>query len=246
MWSVTASGSEQMADQPNALVFGGLGSIGDAVATALAEHDQRVFRTSRVPVADNHDVFAIDPFESQGPGLGGLDDLPELQAVVWAQGVNAGDSVGRFDRSGFEDLLRANCTFVAVTLAAMLERNLLAHGARLCVVSSIWQTVARQHKLSYTVSKAAVGGLVRSCAVDLAGRGILVNAVLPGAVDTPMTRAALTPEQLANLAASTGFQRLTSVADVVSLVCYLCSEANTGVTGQSIAVDLGYSVGRLV
>lgn len=175
-----------------------------------------------------------------------MDDLPALHAVVWAQGVNTADSAEQFQLPRFEELLRANCAYVAVTLAALLERDLLAHGARLCVVSSIWQEMARQHKLSYTVSKAAVGGLVRSCAVDLAHRGILVNAVLPGALDTLMTRAALSPDQLEALAASTGFQRLTAVADVVSLVGYLCSEANTGVTGQSIAVDLGYSVGRII
>lgn len=235
-----------MADQTTALVFGGFGAIGDGVTAALADSGQRVFRTSRSPEAGTTDALALDPWASDGSGLAALDDLPELHAVVWAQGVNAADSVEQFDCSTFEELLRANCTYVVVTLAALLERDLLAHGARLCVVSSIWQAVARQHKLSYTVSKAAVGGLVRSCAVDLADRGILVNAVLPGAVETPMTRAALTPSQLEALASSTRFQRLTAVADVVSLVCYLCSEANTGVTGQSIAVDLGYSVGRLV
>lgn len=235
-----------MADQATGLVFGGFGAIGDGVAAGLANSGQRVFRTSRSPGAGTVDAVGLDPWASDGSGLTRLDDLPDLHAVVWAQGVNAADSVAQFDHSAFEEMLRANCTYVALTLAALLERDLLAHGARLCVVSSIWQDMARQNKLSYTVSKAAVGGLVRSCAVDLADRGILVNAVLPGAVDTPMTRAALSPTQLEALAASTGFKRLTAVADVVSLVCYLCSEANTGVTGQSIAVDLGYSVGRLV
>lgn len=235
-----------MADQATALVFGGFGAIGDGVATEFGQRGQRVFRTSRSSAAGTSDTLTVDPFAAEGTGLDALDNLPELNSVVWAQGLNAGDSAERFDRFEFDDLLRANCTYVAVTLAAMLERNLLAYGARLCVVSSIWQSVARQHKFSYTVSKAAVGGLVRSCAVDLANRGILVNAVLPGALDTPMTRAALTPAQIDTLAASTGFRRLTTVADVVSLICYLCSDFNTGVTGQSIAVDLGYSVGRLV
>lgn len=235
-----------MADQATALVFGGLGAIGKAVAAGLAGNGRRVIRTSRSPTSDDADALWVDPFAPDGTGLRSLDDLPELQAVVWTQGVNSTDSVDQFDCVSFEELLRANCTYVAVTLAAMLERNLLARGARLCVVSSIWQAIARQQRFSYTVSKAAVGGLVRSCAVDLSDRGILINAVLPGALDTPMTRAALTPVQLERLTEATGFQRLPAVADVVSLVCYLCSEANTGVTGQSIAVDLGYSVGRLV
>lgn len=235
-----------MDDRATSLVFGGRGAIGGAIADAMQRGHRRVLRTSRKPGAEDADTVWIDPFAADGGGLRAIDDLPELQAVVWAQGINTTDSVEAFDQSSFEDLLRANCTFVAVTLAALLDKNLLARGARLCVISSIWQSMTRQEKMSYTVSKAAVGGLVRSCAVDLAPRQILVNAVLPGALDTPMTRAALTPAQLEALTGSTGFKRLPAVADVVSLVCYLCSDANTGVSGQSIAVDLGYSVGRLV
>lgn len=235
-----------MTEPAAALIFGGFGSIGAAVAEGLAVDGRRVFRTSRSPAPGDVDALSIDPFTRDGAGLRPLDALPKLDAVVWAQGVNAADSVEQFDHASFDEVLRANCTYVAVTLAALLERDLLARGSRLCVVSSIWQDVARQQKFSYAVSKSAVGGLIRSCAVDLAERGMFVNAVLPGALDTPMTRAALTPAQLKSLAASTGFGRLPEVADVVSLVRYLCSAANTGVTGQSIAVDLGYSVGRLV
>lgn len=235
-----------MADRANALVFGALGAIGEGVAAGLAGTGRRVFRTSRSPATDGADTITVDPFAPDGDGLRALDDLPDLHAVVWAQGTNSADSIDQLDPASFDELLRSNCTYVAVTLAAILEKNILADGSRLCVVSSIWQAMSRQHKFSYTVSKSALGGLVRSCAVDLAGRGILVNAVLPGALDTPMTRAALTPQQLEALAAGTGFGRLATVDDVVSLVCYLCSEANGGVTGQSIAVDLGYSVGRLI
>ena len=235
-----------MGDGTNALVFGGFGAIGDAVAAGLADGGHRVFRTSRTAAPGPEDALQLDPFSPDGTGLDSLDGLPLLQAVVWSQGVNASDSIEVFDRSSFESVLQANCTYVAVTLGALLQRDLLAPGARLCVVSSIWQVVARQDKLSYTVSKAAVGGLVRSCAVDLAERGMLINAVLPGALDTPMTRAMLSEAQLAGLTDSTGFRRLATVPDVVSLVCYLCSDANTGVTGQSIAVDLGFCVGRLV
>ena len=134
--------------------------------------------------------------------------------------------------------------FVAATLAGLLQMNLLRDGARLCVISSIWQTIARERKLSYTVSKAALAGLVHSAAADLASRGILVNAVLPSVTDTAMTRAMLSPEQIDRFASATGFERLTSLDDVANTVAFLCSERNTGVTGQSIAVDLGYTTVR--
>jgi NAD(P)-dependent dehydrogenase (short-subunit alcohol dehydrogenase family) len=175
-----------------------------------------------------------------------LIGLPVLDAVVWAQGVNVND---RADSHRAEDLSRmfeTNVALVARHLRALIDARRLARGARLVVISSIWEGVARPGKFSYTVSKAAVGGLVRAAALDLAPQGILVNAVLPGVVDTPMTRAMLSTGQLEQVEGATGFRRMVLPQDVASLVGYLSSPRNTGVTGQSITVDLGFSVGRLV
>jgi 3-oxoacyl-[acyl-carrier protein] reductase len=82
---------------------------------------------------------------------------------------------------------------------------------------------------------------VRAASADLATAGHLVNAVLPSVTDTPMTRAMLSDEQVQRVAAATGLGRLTSLDDVAEAVAWLCSPANTGVTGQSIPVDLGFS-----
>jgi hypothetical protein len=114
------------------------------------------------------------------------------------------------------------------------------------VISSIWQRIARQSKLSYIMSKAALGGLVQSASVDLAARGFVINAVLPSALDTPMTAASLRPEQVGRLAGATPFGRLVGVDEVVAVIEFLCSERSNGLTGQSLVVDLGYSHVRLV
>ena len=74
----------------------------------------------------------------------------------------------------------------------------------------------------------------------------MINAVLPGALETPMTQRNLTAEQIDRLTHATGFGRLPMLTDVASLVCYLCSEQNTGITGQFIAADLGFSHVRIV
>ena len=68
-----------------------------------------------------------------------------------------------------------------------------------------------------------------------------MNAVLPGALDTPMTRSNLDPRQIEKLSGSTMFNRLPSLNDVVSASLYLCSPENSGITGQFIAADLGFS-----
>ena len=127
-----------------------------------------------------------------------------------------------------------------------MELDLLIKPTRFCVISSIWQKIARQDKLSYSMTKAALQGLILSVSADLASDGHLVNAVLPGALDTPMTRDNLLPTQIEQLTSATGFNRLPALSDVVSLVLYLCSPDNTGITGQFIAADLGFSHVRLI
>jgi hypothetical protein len=96
------------------------------------------------------------------------------------------------------------------------------------------------------MTKAALSGLVLSAAADLAGDGHLINAVLPGALDTPMTRKNLAAAQIGTLSSATGFGRLPALGDVASLVLFLCSPQNSGITGQFIAADLGFSNVRLL
>jgi NAD(P)-dependent dehydrogenase (short-subunit alcohol dehydrogenase family) len=134
-----------------------------------------------------------------------------------------------------------------VSLNALLSAGALAEGgARLCVISSIWQNIARQNKLSYCVTKAALQGLVRSVSLDLAADGHVINAVLPGALDTPMTRANLSAEQIGRLEAATPGSRLAGVADVAAVVEFCCSPAHSAITGQFLTVDKGFTHARIV
>jgi len=225
--------------KPTALVVGGFGALGEPISSQLAADGVSVLRASRHPHPETPTAITLDDDASSAA-------LPLLQAVVWAHGVNVNDRVDTHTDADLAHVLDVNVVLVARQMRSLIAAGRLADGARLVVVSSIWEAVARPGKFSYTVSKAAVGGLVRAAALDLAPRGILVNAVLPGVVDTPMTRAMLTSEQIDELAASTGHGRMIAPEDVANLVSYLCSPRNTGMTGQSLVVDLGFSVGHLL
>lgn len=227
-------------DVRHALVFGANGAIGSAITSTLRAAGFAVHGTSR---DGSGETFALEPLGSPA-GLVALDDLPPLDAVVWAQGANRNDAAGTVQRRDFEAVIAANVTYVVVTLGHLLSTERLARPARMVVISSIWERIARPGKFSYTISKAAIGGLVRAASVDLAAHGHLINAVGPGVTDTPMSRATLSDQQIDDVAGATGFGRLTSLQDVAALSAYLCSPANTGVTGQSIAVDLGFSHAR--
>ena len=201
-------------------LYGATGSIGSAIATAALARGWEVTRVAR----------------------SGVEGSAVFDAVCWAQGANMNDSVAAFDADAHLELYQANCLFVIDSATALVaDERLRPGGARMVAISSIWQEQARVGKLSYTVAKAALGGFVRAASVDLAGQGHLINAVLPGALDTSMTRANLSPGQIGSLALATGHARLPDLATVVELTLFLCSEANRSISGQSIAVDLGLS-----
>jgi 3-oxoacyl-[acyl-carrier protein] reductase len=229
------------------LLFGASGAIGRAISDRAGALGWAVTAVSRSPCAGADETWVrYDPadgdfsppdFAAHGP----------FDAVCWAQGANRQDSVLDFDAAASAELFEVNCLYVARSLNALLAAKLLSSaGARLCVVSSIWQERARQTKLSYTMTKAALGGFVRSASVDLAADGHLINAVLPGVLDTPMTHAALAPEQVERVAQATLFNALPTPDGIARLVGFLCSDQNTVVTGQSVTADLGFSNVRLV
>lgn len=220
-----------------ALIFGARGMLGSATVDSFTRAGFGVTGvTSRQ--SESNLITITEDLDQVGTSIA---TLPVFDAVVWAHGINLND---RCDNVEIDDLRRVidiNVLYIARTLAALLKDNKIANGARLVVISSIWQEVARQGKYSYSISKAAVGGLVRVASADLAERGVLVNAILPGVLDGPMTRSNLSPNQLENVVTATDFGRLADAKDVAELALFLCSDSNRSITGQSISVDLGFS-----
>lgn len=198
------------------LIFGATGSVGSSLTEALS-HEYRVYSWIRDQTR--------------------IETLPEMDAVIWCQGRNCSDTIENLDV--YEEIIDANLTFVVKTMNLLLKFKKIKEGARLCVISSIWETVARTNKFSYMVSKAALGGLVRSVAIDLRPKNILVNSILPGPIDNEMTRKLLTAEQVNRLP---GFVKIN---DIIDLVRYVCFE-NNSMTGQSLVVDLGLSIEKVL
>ncbi len=228
------------------LVFGASGAIGQSICAMALARGWHVTGVARdMPPTPGIHSISLDPFALNFTTALLVGKAP-FTSVCWAQGANRNDSVYDVEVETHLELYRANVLYILITMQALLKANLLSSPARLCVISSIWQRLARQSKLSYCVSKSALHGLILSAAADLAKDGHLINAILPGALETPMTRRNLTPNQLAAMSGATGFGRLTTLEDVASLVGYLCSSANTGITGQFITADLGFSDVRLI
>ena len=239
---------KEAGSQASALVFGANGAIGREVCARLLRDGVKVIGVTRASsVADAAGSIAPLHWSLDKPFVSAqFDGVIKFDAVIWAQGANCNDSIYDFDRDRHQEIYQANVVYILESLKQLLELGLVTSGSRLCIISSIWQEIARQNKLSYTVSKAALKGLVNSLAIDLGERNILVNAVLPGALDTPMTHANLSADQIAKIEEGTPLKSLPTFEDVSELVAFLCSNKNTGLTGQFIAADRGYSFVRFI
>jgi 3-oxoacyl-[acyl-carrier protein] reductase len=231
----------------NILLFGITGNIGSKIAESFVKKGIKVIGVTRKNSSDKKvnntkivkwDVFKENPTK--------LEQFGPFNRVCWSQGENINDSIFDFDEKANLKLYQANCLYIMSSLAKLIKYNLLSSNAKLCVISSIWQNIARQNKLSYSVTKSALRGLINSLAIDLAKDGHLINAILPGPLNTDMTMNSLTKTQLKNFTEATFFNRFAEIKDVANMVHFLCSEDNTSINGQFINIDLGFSNGRII
>lgn len=225
------------------LIFGGTGILGKAIANKFSEHGYEITYGVR-KVTDSKSQFLLPITEGPVPDLlkGQLFD-----SIVFAQGANINDSVINYSIDNLNCLFEANVSFISETTKALISHNLIKHRAKIVILSSFWEQLTRQDKMSYTITKAAVGGLVRSMAVDLGNaKNILVNGLLPGVVDSPMARGLLKPEQIENVQWQTPGHKMIVPSDVASATYLLGCEENTAISGQSLFVDYGFSTARVL
>ena len=226
---------------PKLLIFGGTGVLGAAIAGKYETNGYQVTYGVRT-ISNPANQFQLPLTDGPVPDLlkGELFDT-----VIFAQGANNNDSVINHSPDDLNRLFEANVSFISTTSQALMLHNLIKQKAKIVILSSFWEQITRAEKMSYTVTKAAVGGLVRSMAVDLGNaKGILVNGLLPGVVDSPMARGLLKPEQIENVQWQTPGHKMIIPTDVANAAYLLGCEDNTAISGQSVFVDYGFTVSR--
>lgn len=223
------------------LVFGATGYLGNAIKKGLENEKKISLGVSRKNTQGN-----LLKLEIKSDLNNWEIDKESITGVIWAQGLNSNDSVGSFDNDSFNEVINANISYIINTLNWMLDSNLISNGARLVIISSIWEKTSRANKLSYSVSKSALSGLVKSLAIDLAKKQISVNAVLPGVIDSPMTHNNLTKDQISRIVEGTPLGKLITAEMITNVCSFLLSEKSLGITGQSILVDGGWTNSRFI
>ncbi len=230
-----------------ALVTGAARGIGAAIARVLARDGAHVVCLD-VPAAG--DQLAAVANEVGGTALQAdltAESTParvrehlagrhgRLDVLVHNAGVTRDRTLARMDRSSWDLVLDVNLAAQQRLTSALLEGGLLRDGGRIVTLSSVSGIAGNRGQTNYAASKAGVVGMVQALAPTLAERGITVNAVAPGFIETDMT--ARMPTVAKEVA-----RRLNSMAqgglpvDVAETVAWLASPASGGVTGQVVRV----------
>ena len=218
-----------------ALIFGITGSVGSYIAKKFTKEGIECIGTTHSKDKITSNILFVD-----NNNLDNLKSITDINIVIWAQGYNLNDNVQTFNHDEFITTINANVSLIANSLKVLLENNCINKFGNLIIISSIWEKNTRDNKLSYSISKSALSGLVKSLSYDLASKNILINNLCPGVIDNEMSRKTLSFEQFTYLKDYTSFNRLINLEDVYNTVRFF-SIKNTGITGQSITIDLGFT-----
>jgi len=170
--------------------------------------------------------------------FGGLDCACNAAAIETETTLLADCEEAAFDR-----LMAVNLKSIFLCLKyeirAMLERG----GGAIVNIASTNSFRPRPKQSVYTATKHGVVGMTKTAAIEYAGAGIRINAVAPGAIDTPMLRGAMASRGSAEadvLAQLSLIGRFGQVGEIANAVLWLCSDASTYTMGHVLAVDGGY------
>jgi len=239
-----------MSTQPLALVTGGASGIGWAISRRLAEDGFKVAIVDLNAELGAARVVELEAagFEASAHAIDITDEtavndlvasLPPLAALV----NNAGVFVERrFEATTVADFRKTyEINVIAQFLFARAALARMQDGSRIVNIASRAYLGARNH-IDYVASKGAVVSFTRALAMEVMTRGILVNAVAPGLIDTPLLRA-LTPERMAAQLALQPTGKAGRPEDIAHAVSFLASPRTDFITGQVFFVDGGKSLG---
>ena len=164
--------------------------------------------------------------------------LGPVTALVNNAGITRDNVVLRLTANDWDAVLDPNLKGAFLCTKAVLRGMMKRRAGRIINVSSIVGLIGNKGQANYAASKAGLIGFTKSVAKEYASRGILVNCVAPGFIDTDMT-SGLPEEARAALLESIALGRLGSPGDIAGAVLFLVSDLATYITGQTLVVDGG-------
>ena len=236
-----------------ALVTGATGGIGEAIArrlhaagatVALSGTRTAVLEALAAGLGDRVSVHTADLADPAAPAalVAGVDaGHGRLDVLVNNAGLTRDGLALRMKDADWNQVIELDLTapfrLSRSALAGMVRRRT----GRIVNITSVVAVTGNPGQANYAAAKAGMIGMTKSLAREIASRGITVNAVAPGFIDTPMTEA-LTEAQRAAIATNIPLGRLGTAADVAAAVHYLASDEAAWVTGSTLHVNGGMAM----
>ncbi|MEM8984209.1 MAG: 3-oxoacyl-ACP reductase FabG [Pseudomonadota bacterium] len=231
-----------------ALVTGASRGIGAAIAAALAGAGATVIGTATseqgaqaigetLGERGRGHVLDVADEESVASLFAALKETPP-GIVVNNAGITRDNLLMRMKSTEWDDLIATNLSGVYRVSKAALRAMMKARYGRIITIASVVGAMGNPGQTNYAAAKAGVVGFSKSLAREVGSRGITVNVVAPGYIETDMT-AALGDEQKAALGERIPLERLGAPSDIASAVVYLASPAGAYVTGETLHVNGG-------
>ncbi|MEN9792969.1 MAG: hypothetical protein RL330_1047 [Actinomycetota bacterium] len=229
------------------LVTGGSRGIGLAVARRFAAQGDNVAVTyNSSPPPDG--LFGVrcdvtDPTQVDAAFTAVEEKFGPVEVLVSNAGVTRDGLLLRMSESDFAGVLDANLTAAFRVVKRASSGMVRARRGRIILVSSVVGMLGSAGQANYAASKAGLVGFARSLARELGSRGITVNVVAPGPVETDMT-AALGEARLAELTAAVPLSRMATADEIAGVVSFLAGPDAAYITGAIIPVDGGLGMGH--
>jgi 3-oxoacyl-[acyl-carrier protein] reductase len=240
-----------------ALVTGASQGIGRACALELARAGATVALAARnetklAAVAAEIEaaggqaaVFALDVASEESIKTGVkavIERFGKVEILVNNAGITRDGLMLRMKKADWDDVLGTNLTGAFLLTQALLSPMLKNRWGRVVNISSVVGRTGQAGQVNYAASKAGLIGLTRSMAREVASRGITVNAVAPGYIETPMT-AVLDEKQRAAMMSQIPLGRPGTDQDIAQAVAFLASDAAGYITGHVLDVNGGMFMG---
>ncbi|MBP6715655.1 MAG: SDR family oxidoreductase [Acidobacteria bacterium] len=229
-----------------AVVAGGAGAIGEAIADRLASNGARVFSLDVRSAADRPGVTSLVCDLSLSDDVNAAMDRIDAEAgridiVVHAAGVVRDARLWKLTDDDWRSVMSTNLDSAFYLLRAATPR-LRRAGGSVVLISSINGERGKVGQAAYAASKAGLNALAKTAARELGSFGIRVNVVSPGWIETPMT-AALPDDVRERARQDSALGRLGEPDDVARVVMFLAGSLARHVTGQILRVDGGQLIG---
>ncbi|WP_395343462.1 3-oxoacyl-ACP reductase FabG [Ningiella sp. W23] len=233
-----------------ALVTGASRGIGKAIAQQLIAQGATVVGTATSEKgADAISAYIGDNGKGMRLNVTEDDSIKQVLADINEQfgapdilinnaGITRDNLLMRMKDEEWNDIMQTNLTSVFKLSKAVMRGMMKKKNGRIVSVGSVVGSTGNSGQANYAAAKAAVIGFSKSMAREIASRGITVNVVSPGFIDTDMTRS-LTDEQKQAIFADIPANRLGQPAEIAAAVGFLCSDAAAYVTGETIHVNGG-------